>query len=441
METMLNHSPTRNHVGGDKPRDVGAAMVIAAIVATIAMALGGVMLSQANRENSSSNNDRMRQHAIDAAMAGAVVAASALANDPTYAGTDPQDPMTVADGDAQFEITVVPDPEAPTSFRRVVTAIGYAPSKAAPVASRSVRQLVELDPIEFEYGLFTDGSYSDGSSGSVTGSLYAGGSITLGNAHDYVGNLSAIGSISTGSNQTITGTLHANGSVSVSNTSTVVNGSVFAGGSITTGGIVRDVAQAGGTVSNCAKVQGSCIQHSPPPPVQVQHLPQFVYNPANYSPPPVNVTGSDFVTRVKNQTYTQGVYNVSGSVSFKNNETMRLTGNMTIITSGSLTLPGTITGPAGQTVQLALIIGGSMTAPNNLTIPSTVRTLLYTNGSFSAANRLIFTGVLYTHGSFTMGANSSITYAPVDSPGFDWTQANPQSFSVRNIATREITGA
>jgi hypothetical protein len=301
--------------------------------------------------------------------------------------------------------------------------------------------VVELDPIEFEYGLFTDGSYSDGSSGSVTGSLYAGGSITLGNAHAYVGNLNAIGSISTGANLTLTGTLRANGSISVSNTSTVVNGSVYSGGSITTGGTVRDVAQAGGTVSNCAKVLGTCIQHSPPPPVQMQQLPVFVYNPANYTPPATSVSASTFTTGVKNGTYTQGTYYINGSVSFKNNETLRLTGDMTIIATGSMTLPGTISGPAGQDVQLAVISLGSMTAPNNLTIPSTIHTLLYTGGSFAAANKLIFSGVLYIHGSFAMGANSSITYAPVAAPGFDWTDANPQSFTVRNVSTREITGS
>jgi hypothetical protein len=39
-----------------------------------------------------------------------------------------------------------------------------------------------------------------------------------------------------------------------------------------------------------------------------------------------------------------------------------------------------------------------------------------------------------------MGANSSITYAPVSAPGFDWTHANPKSFTIRNVSTRETTG-
>ncbi len=439
MENMLKGHSSSNHTRpDDQSSDRGTALVVAAIISVIVMGLGAVTLSFANRESGSSNNDRQRQHAIDAAMAASVVANSALASNAAYPGSGL---VTFAGGEAQYEVTVATDTTVTSGIRRIITSYGYAPSKATPTSTRAVRQVVELDPIGFAYGIFVDGSYSDGSSSSVTGSIYAGGSISLGNAHDYVGDLDAIGSISTGSNQTITGTLHANGSVSVSNTSTIVYGNVYAGGSISTGGTIRDVAQAGGTVSNCAKVQGSCIQHSAPPPVQVQQLPPFTFNAANYSPAPSYPTGSAFATGVKNRTYTQGVYNISGSVSFANNESLQLTGDMTIFVTGSLTLPGTISGPAGQNVQLTVIVGGSATAPNNLTIPSTVKTLIYTNGSFSASNKLIFTGALYAHGSFSLGANSSITYAPVSAPGFDWTNANPRSFTIRNVSTREITGS
>ena len=440
MESMLNRHSRKTHNKPDrKSSDTGAAMVMAAIISVVVMGLAGITLSFANRENSSSKNDWQRQHAIDAAMAASVVANSALANNAGYSGSG--GPVAFGVGAAEYEVTVQTDTTVTSGFRKIITTSGYAPSKAKATSVRTIRQVVDLDPIGFAYGIFVDGSYSDGSASSVTGSIYAGGSISLGNAHDYVGDLDAIGSISTGSNQTITGSLHANGSVSVSNTSTIVYGNVYAGGSISTGGTIRDTAQAGGSISNCANVQGSCIQHSAPPPVSVQQLPPFTFNASNYSPAPINVSGSDFSTRVKNRTYTQGVFNVSGSVSFANNDSLQLTGDMTIFTGGSITLPGTVSGPAGQNVQLAVIVGGSATAPNNLTIPSTVKTLIYTNGSFSASNKLIFTGVLYAHGSFSLGANSSITYAPVSAPGFNWTNSNPKSFTIRNVSTRETTGS
>jgi hypothetical protein len=39
-----------------------------------------------------------------------------------------------------------------------------------------------------------------------------------------------------------------------------------------------------------------------------------------------------------------------------------------------------------------------------------------------------------------MGAHSAITHAPITAPGFDWTHANPQRFTIRNVSTREVTG-
>ena len=437
MESMLNTQESL--VGNRRNRrssDRGSVLVMAAIISVVAFALAGVILSHAQRQSSASNTERFRQQSIDAAMAGAVVANSALTTNAAYTGSGL---VTVADGSAQFEVHVATDATVAGSARRVLTSTGYSPTKAAPKVVRTFQQEVELDPVGFTYGIFLEGSYSDASSSSVIGSIYTGGSISLGNAHDLTGNLDAIGSISTGSNQNITGTLHANGSVSVGNTSTNVYGSVLAGGSITTGGIVRDVAQAGGSVTNCAKVQGSCIQHSPPPLVPVQFLPPFTFNAANYASVSAVTSGAAFATGVKNKTLTQGVFNINGSVSFNNNETLELTGDMTIFVSGSITLPGTISGPVGSNVQLTLIVRGSASAPTNLTIPSTIKTLIYTNGSFSAGNKLIFTGVLYTHGSFSMGANSSITYAPVSAPGFDWTQSSAQSYTIRNITTRETT--
>jgi hypothetical protein len=91
-------------------------------------------------------------------------------------------------------------------------------------------------------------------------------------------------------------------------------------------------------------------------------------------------------------------------------------------------------------VQLVVIARGNVTASNNLTIPTTVKTLVFTNGSFSGKNSSTYTGVLYSSGNVTLGAHSSITYAPVTAPGFDWSTANPQNFTIRNISTRETTG-
>ncbi len=425
-------------------RDRGSALVMAVIIGVVAFALAGVLLSFANRESSASNLDRHRQHAIDAAMAGAVVANSALTTNAAYGGSTLQ---TVVGGEAQFEVVVSTDAAVAGGFRRILTSYGYAPSKALARSTRTVRQVVELDPVGFTYGVFTAGNYGDGSASSVLGGMYTGGDVSLGNSQDYIGNVSSLGNIDTGSNQKITGTLHANGNVSVSNSSTDVYGSVLAGGNIALGGTVRDAAQAGGNIgtSGCptAKVQGSCVQHSPPPAVSGEQLPTFVWNAANYLPiVPVNMAGTTFVSTMKN-TNLQGVFNLTGNADFDKQDSLKLTGDTTIYVPGNFTLPGTVTNnaAAGVSVQLVIIVRGNVVASNNLTIPTTVKTLIFTNGNFSGKNSSTYTGVLYSGGNITLGAHSSITYAPVSAPGFDWTSANPSSFTIRNISTRETTGA
>jgi hypothetical protein len=417
---------------------------MAVIVSVVAFALAGVLLSFANRQSSASNLDRHRQHAIDAAMAGSVVANSALTSNASYSGSGL---VTFAGGGAQFEVSVTTDATVTGGFRRILTSYGYAPSKAAAMSVRTVRQVVELDPVRFSYGVFAAGNYGDGSSSSVLGGMYTGGNVTLGNSQDYIGNVSSRGNITTGSNQKITGTLHANGNVSVTNSSTEVYGSVLAGGNITLGGTIRDAARAGGNIGSTgcptAKVLGSCIQQSPPPLVPTEQLPTFVWDAANYLPVvAVNMVGATFVSTKKN-TNLQGVFNLSGNADFGKQDALQLTGDTVLYVTGNFTLPGTVSNKAaaGVNVQLVVIVRGNVIASNNMTIPTTVKTLVYTNGSFSGKNSSTYTGVLYAGGSVTLGANSSITYAPVATAGFDWSSANPSSFTIRNISTRETTGA
>ena len=54
----------------------------------------------------------------------------------------------------------------------------------------------------------------------------------------------------------------------------------------------------------------------------------------------------------------------------------------------------------GVSVQLVIIVRGNVVASNNMTIPTTVKTLVFTNGNFSGKNSSTYTGVLYTRGQY-----------------------------------------
>jgi Tfp pilus assembly protein PilX len=80
MEDMLMNVRLRRS-------DDGFTMVMAVIITAIVFSLGGTWLAYADHESSLSAHDRRRQHAIDAANAGLVVADAALARNKDYTGT------------------------------------------------------------------------------------------------------------------------------------------------------------------------------------------------------------------------------------------------------------------------------------------------------------------------------------------------------------------
>lgn len=415
---------------------------MAVLVSVVAFVLGAMWMSIASHESSASNTDRRRQHAIDAAMAGLVLADSELTRNAAYTGSGV---VPFVGGTAEFEVTVAVD-GPPDGMRRRVTSVGYAPSKAEPVQTvRTVQQVVDLDAVGFTYGIFSEGGLVTGSSSTVIGDVYSSMDITLGNSQDYFGEMYTLGSIRTGSNQTVTGALHANGSIHLTSKSTALNGSAYAGADIVTGGTIRDVAQAGGTV-DCDDVQGACLANSPPLAIPAQSLPAFGWNPSDYSSVTYPTDGAAFVAQVS-KTESSGVFYVDGDVTFGTNDDIWLAGDMTIVATGSIALPGAIANKTtgGTAVQLTVIstglgTAGTITPANNLTIPATVRTLIYTQGLFDAKNSSTFTGVLYA-GEVAVGAHLSVTYTPVGASGFDWSTASPQSFTIRNISTREVANA
>jgi hypothetical protein len=404
------------------------------MLSAVVFMLGASWLAYATHESSSSSYDRRRQQAVDAANAGLVAADAALSRSAAHAGVGV---TSFPGGSAQYEVAVAVDPTAPTGFRRVITAIGYAPSKTATdKVVRTIRQVVDLDPLGFQFAMFSESSILTGSSSTVIGDIYSVTNITLGNSQDYIGSVYSLGTIATGSNQKITGNLNANGGIGLTSSSTDLLGSAYSGGNIVVNGTVRDTAQAAGTISNCARVSGTCLAGTAPPAVPVQGLPTFVWNASNYpavtyGPPPSKVN-------------TQGVFYVAGNLTLSKNDTLWLTGNTTIDATGDVTLPGNIENRSAGGASLQLTVVSTGTAPsgtiapsNNFTIPSTVKTLMYTKGVFNAGNSSTFTGSLYA-GSLSSGAHIAVTYAPLDDTGFDWTSANPQTFTIRNVSTREI---
>jgi Tfp pilus assembly protein PilX len=398
-------------VSDGRLRDRGSALVMAAIVSVVVFALAAVLLSFANHQSTASNNDRQRQQAIDAASAGLVRADSALTKHgmPAASGS-----VTLPGSSATYNVTVRNPNIVGEPFRRIITSVGSSSNSV-----RTMEQEIELTPVGFTYGVFAD-DLTSGPTWHVTGDLYTNGNLTFPNStKNLTGNFYVRGFIDT-AKADVTGSLYANGYVKVQG--------------------VANIAGINGTINGSCTVSASFKPCLTEPPVPDQHLPEFKFVAANYLPVvPTYPTGPSIAG-------TEGVYYVTGDVSLGN---LVLTGDLTIVAEGNIAMPGSVkkASAVGASVQLTVISvcspavpctngsKGTITAANNFTY--SVPVLLYTKGLFEAKNSSDYLGVLYA-GSLYAHANITVAYAAVKAPGFDWSNANPQNFTIRHVSTKEI---
>ena len=212
---------------------------------------------------------------------------------------------------------------------------------------------------------------------------------------------------------------------------------------------VNDVA-AGGTLDiysngRCPNppVKGTCQPPNLRPlPVPLQTLPSFPWPNSSYPAGSYTSYATSAAFFADASRKNEGVFYIPGDIDLSN--LGALTHDMTVIAAGSITLPRTVSKVGTDPVQLSVIStnGGSVFLPNNFG-DSNVPMLVYTTGAFTPvkknSNSVSYLGALYT-GSFDAHANLNITY-PLEglkSLGFDWSNANPQSFTIRHISTREI---
>jgi hypothetical protein len=424
----------KNNCGGSPkaadrgPRDRGSALVMAAIVSVIVFALGGVLFSFADRQASASNSDRQRQQAIDAASAGLVDAASKL----TTGSAPGSYPGTYDSSGSSYQVTVTPVAGQP--FRKMLTSVGSSSS-----AKRTMQQVVEMVPVGFTFGFFTQGTVNS-ANWTVLGKAYIGGDLNLpSQAKTLTGDIYVAGNVD-GGKANLVGSLYANGNVKIASVDSVND--VAAGGTL-------DI-YSGGRCPN-PPVKGTCQPPNLRPlPVALQTLPSFPWPNTSYPLGSFKQYATTAAFLADPLRKNEGVFYFPGDVDLS--DLGSLTGDMTIIAgtpalgaaSGNITLPKTITKVGTATMQISVIStsGGSIFLPNNFD-DKNVPMLAFTTGPFTPvktnSNSVTFLGALYT-GSFDAHANVSITYPleGVKSLGFDWSLANPQLFTIRHISTREI---
>lgn len=427
----------------------GVGLPTAMFTALTVFALGAVWSQVGVHSVERSVYDRSREQSVDAAEAGVNMAMSQLTLDPDYSGGS----GTLNDSTGEYEVTVEPvDPSNPDDMRRRIVSTGYAPDRADHhrIAERRLEAQVDLEKATgFEYALFAGGGTVGGANHmTVSGDVYGQTGVHLTNNADVNGSIVSPGDVTTANNSLIAGDIRSDGNVTLENPATTVQGSVYAGGSISVNAQVRGDAQAGSTitVTNTGNVQGDVAPDSPPPPVVQEQLPTFTWDPANYDPAPTTWSSAsdwqaDFHAKAIAGTPYSGHHKINSTGAIALDKRWKIGDDTTIVTDGSVTLSRDVTNTAGATVDLVIVSFSTsgITFENNVTFPSNVRVLLFApNGPVTFKNLKHFTGTVYSQ-SIQLDQNFTLTHSKLEPPGFSFDTATAVQYQVILRVLREVS--
>ncbi len=403
----------------------------------------------------------MRAQSLQAADAGANAAISRLEMNPAC-DSAVSSPLSLTDGArtlSKYQVRV--DPAAGTvceaTLERVIRSWGFAPAES----ERSLRHVtvgVQLLPQDgFRFALFASGPtgvVQVKNTGSIDGDIYAENLDQSQNnldAHDVI----TPGSIDTKNNSVYTGILWAGGNIKVGQDGSVA-GSILSSGSSAPGnvnlenGVVvgKDVRAKGNvTTDTTTVVNGSIAANNPsvPDPPNIE-LPGFTWDPANYSPAPQTfLTGADATTYLKSASSDlQGTFYVPDSAGTVEIGRSTITGPLTIVTTGKVSLGQTLNASGGpwqvvivslSTASDAIRVAKPMTASPNLDM------LLYTPGGVDIKNSTTMSGAIYAD-QIHLKNKLSLKHAPslaTNPPvGFAFGQSSAARFTVVPVLWREV---
>jgi cytoskeletal protein CcmA (bactofilin family) len=426
----------------------GMAMVMSLMVCLVVFALGAVWVGIGMHQVDGTAREKLQEQARNAAEAGLNAAMSQLSADASWTGETAQ---TIPG--AQFEVSVTMLSVDPDDPGRLITARGYAPSKASKLrVARQLTQQIELLPTDsFRYALFTaPGGITTDNHPVINGDVYSASDLNLGLQATVSGTVTSLGNLTTSGNSTFNGDIRAAGNINFQNSSTTANANLYAGGNVTVKGFVKGNVQAGGTIATVSPgtIAGSKAQYSPPPPPPAQTLPTFTYDPANYAPVvPQNMTPSAFNTYwAAHKSGISGVFRIScPSPPPANDPPVN-----SCLATDSVNAPGPNWVLSGDTKDFSatghptftvVSYAGGATPAITMTqksVASNIELVLYApNGQASFQNLKTLSGTVYA-ASVAVGQNFTLTFVPPSVKGFNFAVMSSTHFVIQSGPFREV---
>lgn len=338
--SSLASSRVSSRLGG---REDGFAVVVALTVIVVIVGFATLWLQIGEQEVRSASVLTSREQAGAAAEAGINLAMSALSADPLSSAAAQGSaiaPIALPQGAGSYFVEVA-DGAAPLS--RVITATGYAGGVDGRQVVRKTQHTVQLIPLGiFDHAIFatTGGISGTGFSllGRVVGNVYSQAAITLPSMR-LEGSLRSRGDITTSwLTSVIGGPVESGRNVTISGLTFLPwDANVTATGNITKSFFVRinGNLRAGGTISSCARVSGTCVAGPPAPAAPpLLQLPTYTM--------PVSAVNYTTLTAAQKQDL-QGTYYCPAACTLSTaggagREPWLMTGDTTIIANGQLTV-------------------------------------------------------------------------------------------------------
>jgi hypothetical protein len=460
----------------------GLAIVTAVLVSVVVLSLSITVVALSEHNASQSSFDRKRVQAIDAAEAGINTYFAELLEGVGLETCDPDmhDGVLPTTPAAEYDLTItlystwppVPGtelscPPASDPLGAVITSKGTAVVSGSPVAvSRTMQTQVRMAPI---YGGFNKAVFSDIALNFLNqftingfeandGDAYTNGNLVINNNVLISGSVYAQGyaDISQG---VIKADAWANGYVTLRNGIQAFGNATSSTSSINVDNNSRIYgnAKAGTTVTSAGQIDGSITQNSPQgPPPQVP-LPQLTYDQCSWTCAPPTGAGYTQVSYsncalarnfIDNMPAGDYVVRISPAcaLSWGNNSTVNVRGNLAIITDGSI---GTVNRTNWNAVggewtvffirpyQAGLNCASgayNVTVSNNTSFNNGIKTFVYTpcTVNFGNNNAEGVSGQIIG-GTVNITNQMTLDYYPILVPGFNLTGYNVEVAFLREI--------
>jgi hypothetical protein len=472
MADPKEHAMVHRIAGRVRREERGIAMVVAVMTLMVVVLVSVTVVSLSNHNATQSADDRKRLQAVASAEAGLDDWLASMPNTQGQAVCQPLSKDLPSDPPSHYDVTITVYGSWPPAdgsqlaclpgvapVAALVRSKGTAVSGGAIQATRTMETLVKLGPSygSLNMALFSDSgvgignNFTDNGYASNDADIYTNGNYTMTNSGTIHGSIFAQGTVDIANGGAVYEDVWAKGNVTIGG-STAIYGSVKSStGSVTVNNPahVYGDTRASGSISGSGTIDGNRISNSPmasPPALTFPHYGwvQGDWQAAAYT---INTYSSCTAAQSFINAMPAGNYVVritpACAMTWSNNSTVTVRGNLAIITDGSVSFSNRVTWTASGgnfnvyfirpwTAGLTCGSGAYNMSFSNNTSWNGLTLGAYSPCTIDISNLQNERGQIFA-GTIVESNNQTFTYAPILFPGSQVTGYDAQVSYIREV--------